>query len=745
MRNPLETTYTIDAKADPLDKIVVEVGDSKQVDFYPQVKVMRWDNEVNASFRLITDVAQEPETKADGAISTENIDFYSIDPCEEYPEGAYEFEVILKERPASNVVQFTVQDKGIEYFYQPELTAEEIAEGGFRPENVAGSYAVYASESKTNIEGGTKYKCGKLGHIYRPRIEDAKGDWVWGELLIENGILSVTIPDKWLDSAVYPVRHAAGLTFGYTSIGASNDSGNNDVWVAFSQIMGANSGTVSMLTGAFYTASAHNVKMAIYNQTNPAIVGAYNTNPPTSLIANSSTGAISVLRTTKPTQSSHWTSSGALSAAVTANYYYFISFTTDYALLYLPYDSLGGSWACYKTSEAYANYPPSTAPACNPTSSKYSIYATYTEGEPNAYTIDLADGIGVSPALGNIAGWKSSLADSAGVSPTLVNVAGFKSALSDTFATSEGINLLAGRKVALGDSFATSEDMTWQIGRAIFLGDGFATSEGIGLIAGYKTALSDAFQTLETIGIKAGYKGIFADGIGAADSLPFSPSEYQDALDDILGVAGSVDLKAHHLIAPSDSFAVAEALVSLTGSRFTLAEAVQVADALTFIVGYKTSINDGIGASAGLADNASYNESLADLISIADDLLLEDESALSISLADILQIVDSMTFTATYLQGYTGGIGITESMSPIAGYKDALADGLQASESLNALANYKDILNDGIHASEAISGRADYRTSINDAVDVDASLVIRALTVFKKWWITRLLQRRSLQ
>ena len=38
------------AKSDEKDRIEVEVGDSKQnAKFYPQVKVMRWDNECNVS------------------------------------------------------------------------------------------------------------------------------------------------------------------------------------------------------------------------------------------------------------------------------------------------------------------------------------------------------------------------------------------------------------------------------------------------------------------------------------------------------------------------------------------------------------------------------------------------------------------------------------------------------------------------------------------------------------------------
>ena len=49
----MDEFIAITPKDDPKDKIEVELGDSKDsTKFHPQVKLMRWDNEVNASFRL---------------------------------------------------------------------------------------------------------------------------------------------------------------------------------------------------------------------------------------------------------------------------------------------------------------------------------------------------------------------------------------------------------------------------------------------------------------------------------------------------------------------------------------------------------------------------------------------------------------------------------------------------------------------------------------------------------------------
>ena len=42
----------LDNKGEPKDEINVEIGDTKQTEFYPQIKLQRWTNETNFSVRL---------------------------------------------------------------------------------------------------------------------------------------------------------------------------------------------------------------------------------------------------------------------------------------------------------------------------------------------------------------------------------------------------------------------------------------------------------------------------------------------------------------------------------------------------------------------------------------------------------------------------------------------------------------------------------------------------------------------
>src|SRR3990167_1224054 len=218
-------TFALVSKTDVKDKIEVEIGDSKQPDiFYPQTKLMRWDNEVNFSVRL-TESSTDKEkisTETDKVIwekGNYKVEFADI-PASENDEGNHKFIWYLKEKPLTNKVEFTIQSKGLDFFYQPELTAQEIAEGTFRPENVVGSYAVYhQTKGGMNDSAGKEYKTGKAFHIYRPHIIDAEGAETWGNLHIENGIYSVEIPQDFLDNAVYPIK--SNDTFGYATQGAS--------------------------------------------------------------------------------------------------------------------------------------------------------------------------------------------------------------------------------------------------------------------------------------------------------------------------------------------------------------------------------------------------------------------------------------------------------------------------------------------------------------------------------------------
>lgn len=149
---------------------------------------------------------------------------------EQVSSDAMKIDVLLNEKPKTNRFCYTIEGwEDYDFFLQPALTPEEIAEGAERTEEIVGSYAVYHKTLKNHRVGSTNYETGKVAHIPYPYI------WSVDELTpeitkantirraeafdITDGQMCVTVAQKDLDTMEYPIR--VDPTFGYTSIGAS--------------------------------------------------------------------------------------------------------------------------------------------------------------------------------------------------------------------------------------------------------------------------------------------------------------------------------------------------------------------------------------------------------------------------------------------------------------------------------------------------------------------------------------------
>jgi hypothetical protein len=111
-------TLSRDVKSAPEDKIQIEIGDSKEPDkFLPQVKMMRWDNEVNLSVRAVVDEKAEVKIE-DGIVKHISADYevHQYEKPEVSEDGGYEFEWVLKKKPASNILKTTIQTKGLNFY-----------------------------------------------------------------------------------------------------------------------------------------------------------------------------------------------------------------------------------------------------------------------------------------------------------------------------------------------------------------------------------------------------------------------------------------------------------------------------------------------------------------------------------------------------------------------------------------------------------------------------------------------------
>jgi len=246
------------------------IGDENQPIFKPRIKVKRWGNEVNFSVGIIspytghhTNLNNVIEWTDDDNISTR---FYEID------DTNFEFEIELESKPISNTIDLSIQSKGLNFYFQPELTQQEIKDGHIRPENVVNSYAVYHKTKSNHKIGETNYQTGKAFHIFRPHVIDSIGTRTWCDMHInENShILSITVPLDFIDNAVYPI--IIDPTFGWGSQGGTGMSTEDKILMGRFQISEDGSGT-SISTWLSVDAAAKNNKCNVYDDGG----GAYDT------------------------------------------------------------------------------------------------------------------------------------------------------------------------------------------------------------------------------------------------------------------------------------------------------------------------------------------------------------------------------------------------------------------------------------------------------------------------------------
>ena len=378
-----DTTYKLTPKDDPKDRIEIEIGDIKEKDFKPQVKLMRWDNEVNFSIRLTENGTETSKVSLKDDKVTWDKGNFKIESYE--AENAFKYVWYLKEKPATNKVQFSIQSKGLDFFYQPPLTqeyqngySEEFQREIFvtetqvkdldenvlveRPENVVGSYAVYhKTKGGMNDINGMEYKVGKAFHIYRPRLKDSNGWEVWGDLHIENGLYEITIPEDFYNNAVYPIK--SNDRFGYESEAETAESPH------YTYIRG------NKATGGVGTLSKISVYLKGYDATIEVKVALYKDSDDSLVDYQSSEGSVG-------TTASFIDIDVNNSAGITSIDYRLLVIgsegNTDSRQATYYYDSLSSIY--YYISVTYADLWASTFSPYSSSNNKYSIYATYTAG-----------------------------------------------------------------------------------------------------------------------------------------------------------------------------------------------------------------------------------------------------------------------------------------------------------------------------------------------------------------------------
>lgn len=343
-----------------------------------------------------------------------------------YPlTNGLEYELTLKNKPPSNIINFTVNSSGLNWLYQDELWKDmgmpfsdnlsvfacnatfcyhQPGGPATRPPWVVGSYQLYANDLSGDYTGmgGMNYGNGKFGSLNSTFLTDAKGavSKAITNLSPDGKTLIITVDNDWLNSGQRKYPIAVDPAFGYDQIGASSDywAIGADKMVAFNATA-PESGTIDTLHGYGYAAaSGMRVKAGVWTSVYPPSAGIIIGNGSTQVAPPTSWGWMTI-----PIDSN--------APAVVANSKYYIGFVQNSSYWWYKYDTDANSYAQIwndnsftsptnigtgvggKTQRGtfYANYtlassPPEAAFSCSPTAGVVPFDVTCTDASKTTIT-----------------------------------------------------------------------------------------------------------------------------------------------------------------------------------------------------------------------------------------------------------------------------------------------------------------------------------------------------------------------
>lgn len=323
----------------------------------PALTLTRW-NEVGLTISYISPFKGELVEDEGGIVWASKPEEAHLYPVTDVLNDApgYEYGVLLRQAPPSNVLSFQWTVTELDSFPQPLLanveadgSSWEVNEwGGTRrsPAGVGGSMAFYAG--------------GKAFHLLRPWARDANGFRVWGELAVVGNTLTITFPQRFLTDARYPVW--VDPTFGYTTTGGSSD----DTGGTSTQVWGkafttpASNGTLDSITYHGSGSGGAHFDTAIYSN---------NAGSPGNRLAFLAPGTGTAIA------GSNTYTSNITYASLTASTQYWLGLRTDLGNLVWDYDA-GTNEAAFNSTGAWDAAAGSTTLI----GERITISGTYTAG-----------------------------------------------------------------------------------------------------------------------------------------------------------------------------------------------------------------------------------------------------------------------------------------------------------------------------------------------------------------------------
>ena len=293
-------------------------------------------------------------------------------------ENAFEYDCILLREPDTNVITLLLEGaENFDFFRQPDFVPDPFLKG---------SYAVYKKE--TLLGEGT----GKLCHIHRPEIIDARGRRCWGDISIVGNVMQITIPENWLNEATYPV--IVDPVVGTNTIGSQTiwyDPDNEDNYQLFLEFaIGVNRYQLPEAFNGTGTAFLYAYERDYWGRCQPVLYSDNNNVPQTRRSVNEGTFDIAV-NATKPAS---WRSANiSTNTSLASGSYIWYGFYSDW---FAPRFDWGAR--CYKDWYEGSGLP-NTYPITKWTEIydfKLSMYFTWTTSQN--YVRTLTQGVALAEA-----------------------------------------------------------------------------------------------------------------------------------------------------------------------------------------------------------------------------------------------------------------------------------------------------------------------------------------------------------
>ena len=709
VKESLQTNYRIvdntlskEKVTDQTRRVEIEIGDIKEPDrFLPQFKTKHWDNEVNFSVRLTDDdydngiirsLGDKIEWERDGRIAR----LYEKNTADQ--DGGFEFEVEMAGPPTDNIIRYTIQSKGLDFFYQGPLTQDEIAQGTQRPDNIIGSYAVYHQTRAHNVLGKNNYATGKAFHIYRPYIEDSNGVRVWCDLNIDlqAGEMTVTIPVDFLETAAYPV--IVDPTFGYTPIGGTSVAGTADTLRCPTFQIGGESASVTGLVESiqFYgSGSSTNFKGVMTDASETILTDGVS---PATAIAASAQWNISTY-TTKPSVTSGTSYEPWVVWDSSSTYYYDI--TTGYG----GFDSTN-------------SYTTPTAPTDAITSGfRYSIYATYSDDR----IVSVYDTVTVSESLSVVLVMSPSVYDT-------VTISEFIGYFDDTVFITESVSLAVSGGTpspSVFDAVTVTENTSIitilqpnvfdSVGVVDLIENTIISiisiSEDIVIVDVPSNNVTVSISVIDTVTVAEDIAAVLLVGVSLS-------------VVDIISVTESLDLfsSIQHL-SVYDSVGITETItIFFPALNLDVQDTVTVMESVSIVLTSHNAINDTVSVSEALTVLIpELVPSVFDSITTVDIVEMTIIGVIDGGLVEAISVTEDISMLVLVFVSVNDAVTIAENIALVIVSYESLGDDITVSEAVTAVLVSTINVNDTITITESIERLLISTLSISDTATVTES------------------------